>query len=561
MNAKRRAASLLLGVILAGCGGTPDTPGPTGRPVQSPQAITSLAPPVEPATLRPTPTLTPPPTPIPTLGPVVAAQLPVHADRGGARVILDPNGVPYIIAPVIAALDEAGRPREGWPVDIPGAYVEAADFDADGTLYLSLVTEGGRALTALGPDGRVRAGWPVAIPFREFCSRPLRAADGSIRLVCTSSPGWPAENAQAFAFDRLGRPLAGWPVDLTGVVLFDPLLEAGTTYGRPFDSRPVVLGTALLGVQQQGDWVRRFAVAADGTVRLGQRVAAPPHSWPCLEQHPPGYTIGPDGTVYTWFYKMNGCRFISTSYLAFDERGIRDGWPVAVTGESSQPTLGPDGRIYATRGSQNVLGARESLGSVDGRPTRIVAFDANGQPVPGWPVTLDVAPTLGWGGEWDWPPAKPSVGQDGTVYLITEDRGTTIYALDPNGNVLPGWPYRDADVFAAPYRPPTTGSTGGGHPVIVPLIDAAGRVHVVHWGWVTLVEGGRTAPGWPVTLRRQGSVFIALDVDPAGITYVLASELEGRAATGADGSVSETLLAIGLDGTVLYRTTLLEPGS
>ncbi len=520
-----------------------------------------------------TPTLTPPPTPIPTLGPVVAAQLPVRSNQGGSnsggsQVILDPNGVPYVVAPVIAALDEAGRPREGWPVDVPGADVEAAAFGTDGALYLSLVTAGGRAMTALGPDGRVQAGWPVAIPFqlagthrsRGFCSRPLQAADDSVRLVCTSSPGRPAENAQAFAFDRLGRPFAGWPVDLPGLVLADPHFEEGTTSGSEFDSRPIiVLGTTLIGVEEQGDWVRRFTVAADGTVRYGKRVRAPVDSWPCLQQPSPSYSVGPDGTVYTWFYRMSGCRFVSTSYLAFDERGIRDGWPVAVTGESSQPTLGPDGGIYATQGGQNVLGDHESHGSVDGRPTRIVAFDANGKPVPGWPVTLDVAPTLGWGGEWQWPPAKPSVGQDGTVYLLTEDRGTTIYALDPNGKVLPGWPYRDAVQLAEPGRPPTRGETGGGHPVIVPLIDAAGRVHVLHWGWVTLVEGGRTAPGWPVTLRREGSVFIALDVDPAGTTYVLASELEGRAATGADGSVSETLLAIAVDGTVLYRTTVVEP--
>ena len=71
MNAKRRAASLLLGVLLAACGGTPAIPTPTGSSgVLSPTPITTSGPTIAPSALPAATSPTPRPTPKPTTAPV-----------------------------------------------------------------------------------------------------------------------------------------------------------------------------------------------------------------------------------------------------------------------------------------------------------------------------------------------------------------------------------------------------------------------------------------------------------------------------------------------------------
>ena len=548
MNTKRRAASLLLGVIVGACAGSPASATSAGSPL--PQIPHARATPAT-AAGRSMTIAAEPPTP----ALASAVKFPVRADYGRASVLLSPGGIVYAVAPggtngtVIAALDDKGRPRPGWPVAIPGAYVPShAAFAADGTLYLPLDLGERAALTALRQDGRVAAGWPVRLGSRDSCV-VLPADDGTVRVLC----GIRGDGARAYAFDRRGRALPGWPVELAG------------SDSHLYPATPILVGTTLIGLQGGHGWVRRYRIDVDGTLHFGKKVTAPVYDSPCYDDRhwAPMSFLGPDGTAYLWWYRMglpdgpDACRFISSTYTAFDARGVRDGWPVTVAGESSEPVLGPDGRIYATQGSQ------------ERHPTRISAFDARGRRVAGWPVTIDVAPAIGQGGEGWWPPAAVFVGDDGTVYLITESGGTTIYALGPGGKVLRGWPYRSASALGDTATPC---ATGGGHPIVVPVIDAAGRLHIVHRGAdlaygfekdsrVTLVDDGHTVRGWPVTLRRAGSRFVSLAVDARGVTYALALEYEGPLRCDPSPKSSETLLAIAVDGSVLYRTTLLEPGS
>ena len=101
MNAKRRAASLLLGVLLAACAGTPTTPTPAGSsPLRSPGVLNSLAPTAQPAT--PKPTFVPSPTPAPS-----------------ASSSAKPTPVPVPPKPTGVSFDEqvkelAGDPATGW---------------------------------------------------------------------------------------------------------------------------------------------------------------------------------------------------------------------------------------------------------------------------------------------------------------------------------------------------------------------------------------------------------------------------------------------------------------
>jgi len=608
MNTKRLAASLLLGVLLAACTGTPTSPPPAGSPsAPSPTPITTsgptITPPGLPAATIPTPqatpaaALTPPavspptPSPTPTPGPtpsasptlvpasapvrlpLVAAKLPARTtDLWSAtltQTLISPQGVVYVLLvdgedrTSIAALDDKGRPLPGWPVVIAGGWLRTADIGADGTLYLILQGDDDtQELAALPPDGLRSAGWLVRLEPGDLgptCDSLIAVGDGTVRLVCTSYSG--GDLFQAYAFDRQGRALPGWPVALPS----PPCPDAGPPCIDP--PEPIVVGTSLVGIASGNGWARRFTVAADGSLRLGKTVMVPSLEFndSCYEDLPAllgSLSLGPDGTGYLWAIRAGrprgsgDCRFISATYTAFDDDGVRAGWPVTVAGETSDPVPGPDGRVYVTQGDHGR------------RPTRVYAFDAHGRRVPGWPVRFDLARDGGYG-KGGWLPTTVSLGPRGTVYLSVRDgpsgidNSTTVYALDPTGKVLPGWPYRARMPLAAWEM--YCGCTGGSSAPLPPVIDAAGRVHLVLGdigegqglgSHATLVQNGRTAPGWPVTLRRATSYFVDLTVDAAGVTYVLAKELEGSI---GQESVSETLLAIAPDGTVLYRTTVLEP--
>ena len=64
---------------------------------------------------------------------------------------------------------------------------------------------------------------------------------------------------------------------------------------------------------------------------------------------------------------------------------------------------------------------------------------------------------------------------------------------------------------------------------------------------------GRVVDGWPVGLKRAGSMFWSIVVAPNGTAYALAVEPE------PNGSHSATILAIAPDSNVLYNVTIVEP--
>jgi hypothetical protein len=511
--------------------------------------------------------------------PLEAAKLPIrttHDDNTiDTQILVSPRGVVYAVMGLgsepsrtdVAALDTEGRPLPGWPVRIAGGWPRAAAFGADGTLYLSLYSvDDADELAALPPDGLRSAGWLVRLepgdPSRT-CDRLIAVGDGTVRLVCTSDSGGDnvVEDSSAYAFDRQGRTLSGWPVAL-------PAFSCDWDAARCIDrDEPIVVGTSLVGMASGSGWARRFTVAADGSLHLGKEVKVPSLEFkdPCygdLDVPLGSLRLGPDGTGYLWAVRAgrpggsSDCRVISATYTAFDDAGVRAGWPVTVAGKASEPVAGPDGRVYVTQGDPGR------------RPTRVYAFDAHGSRVPGWPVRFGLARDGSYeDGEGGWPPTTVSVEPDGTVYLAVRDgpsgidNSTTVYALDPTGRVLPGWPYRarmplarlDWDCVCVP---------GSAMP-LPPVVDAAGRVRLLlgDIGYdqglgsrATLVQNGRTVAGWPVTLRKATSHFVDLTVDAAGVTYALAVEGSPMPET-----MSETLLAIAPDGTVLYRTTVLGP--
>ena len=140
MNAKRRAASLLLGVVLAACVGTPTAPTPApaspAAPSPSAEASSPTATPAAAPTATPIANPTPGPTPTPPpVAPTTAAP---------------PPGSP---TPPVSA--------HGWPV----AGATDPVFGRDGTVYAVVRTrdETPYAIVALDGGGHLKLGWPVRL--------------------------------------------------------------------------------------------------------------------------------------------------------------------------------------------------------------------------------------------------------------------------------------------------------------------------------------------------------------------------------------------------------------
>jgi hypothetical protein len=70
---------------------------------------------------------------------------------------------------------------------------------------------------------------------------------------------------------------------------------------------------------------------------------------------------------------------------------------------------------------------------------------------------------------------------------------------------------------------------------------------------VAIGPDGRVRPGWPVVLERPGAEFWSVVVGSDQTAFALAIEPE------AGERSSATILAIGPDGTVRYRVTVVEP--
>ena len=160
-------------------------------------------------------------------------------------------------------------------------------------------------------------------------------------------------------------------------------------------------------------------------------------------------------------------------------------------------------------------------------------------------------------------PLAPLVAGDGTVYVIGEEGGdTVVYAIDPSGEVMSGWPYRVAEELAWQGTCPE-GSTGCGLWRAVPAAGPDGALYL------PLAATDATAGGDLVALGRDGrwcpagrwgssgpaptwwSVVVASDET----VYALAVEPEPRDRTSA------TVLDIALDSSVRYRTTVVSPAA
>jgi hypothetical protein len=396
-----------------------------------------------------------------------------------------------------------------------------------GGLYVAISAESGSVVALLDSTGKPRPGWPIALD-STFCQLPGSAADGSVRIVCGQGDGL----SRAYAFTPDGRSIAGWPVDLPALEL--PRVVDGDLYAMSYvDDNALQVVTGL----------RLVAVAPDGTLRDGT-----PFETPVIGRQDWRALIGPDGTGYLLAFNEAPGPPLDTEITAFDLDGIRQGWLVRVKGWPSDLAFGPDGRVFVTEGQEGQ------------RPSKILAFDNAGRSLPIGSDELPVAATSSYQGAGPLTGAPPPVvAEDGTAFLVSEEGGTTVYGLDAVGNVMAGWPYRDTIGLQWSYNPP--GDTGGSTRRSEPAVGPGNVLYLLHppraatrGGTIVAIgPDGRVRPGWPVLLKRPGSVFGSVVVAPDGTAYALTIEPEGGARSSA------TILAIAPDSNVRYTTTIAEP--
>jgi hypothetical protein len=225
---------------------------------------------------------------------------------------------------------------------------------------------------------------------------------------------------------------------------------------------------------------------------------------------------------------------------------VRAGWPVRVEGYASGVVFGGDHGVYVTA-VQNTTGT-----------TRIIAFDRDGGTVLASDVLQAVA-TSAWTGAG---PGAPTtvVAADGTAFVLSESAGRAVaYGMGASGQVMPGWPYR-ADAGLQWQGTCSSSDTGCGLWLAAPVVGPGDVLHLPLAASATAVGGslaaigrdGRMRPGWPVVLQGPGAAFWRVVVGQDGTAYAVAMEHE---ATGT----SATIVAIAPDGTIAYRTTVVEP--
>jgi hypothetical protein len=350
--------------------------------------------------------------------------------------------------------------------------------------------------------------------------------------VCApDDPGDGSSGYRAYAFESDGSEMPGWPVhDGAGVADRPILLDGQLHLLRTGPSRSTPSSTAY--------WIE--VVDPDGSVTVGRQFDPP------TQIETGGAQLSPRGIGFYVAYTAK-----STEITVFGLEGVRAGWPLRLDGFWSSPALDGAGRLYV---------AGEPARGV----TRVLGFEGDGK-TSAADFKIPATAATRWQGAGPSNPALVTTLDGGVFVLAQIDGRATVFELDRAGDPLPGWPYSSEGGLQ------TQGTcsgpdTGCGVWLVEPAFDPGPELEprpVLYLavaasdatrGSALMAIGvdGRVRPGWPVTLRQPGAMFWSVVVGARGLVFAVAIE------PGPSGS-SATVLAIARDGTVRYRTTVVEP--
>lgn len=498
---------LLAGIMVASCATTP-SPSPEPSVVSQPSSpsTTSAAP-----STSPTPVSTS--IPFPEATPSAAADgWPYVALDWGAPVI-GSDGTAYLLAvggdpqdgyiSRLVALDAGGHVKPDWAIEAsPGSYLGTPAVGPDGSVYIGEcgAPEVGCVLHRLDAEGRELPGWPFEIPSAFACeaggpSCGFGVDIGSDGGVYLDTHYRQTGGLDLIAVDPVGKMKPGWPValeDHDGWWDHQQLSPDGTVF---ILWRPVGSPTIDEFSRMTDNAVELWAFAPDGSPRPG---------WPVSMPDIGRYLLGPQGTVVVWSLVDRVGDLCPTprrtvfTVLGSDGRTL-PGWPRGSKGWASEPVVDAEGTVYYVTAQGNVY-----------------AHDRAGEIKAGWPAAVPGA-FSGCG------TTGPYLAPDGTIYVL----GNEVTARSPDGRSRPGWPYRPAGQLYGPcldsecYGPhpvePAFGLDGTIYLVVFHTDPAGVRAEVV-----ALDRQGQLKPGWPYRLPFDPSIAGVgpLTMSPDGRLFV-----------------------------------------
>lgn len=414
----RTASLALCAVLIAGCSATTSSAGPSSS--SAPSSGSSVAP------SSPIPSESPHPS-----SPGLAEPGFVSATSVGYRVECDQQEIRCDIH----RTDEAGREAAGWPVTVDGPCRELRT-GSDGLAYVGCSPRAGATIHVLDTRGKPVDGWPVRVPgaissvawsdFSIGCGvrrSPIEAgSDGSIYVAASSG-----NVANLHVFNPDGQPRAGWPQPIPG----DAPGEDGhggdgcRGFALADDDGVVAWGyqDVEMGIELSAGRTEFTSWSADGQVRPG---------WPR------GSTGAASGPVLD---SDGGITYVSASgrVWSHDEAGeIRRGWPY-VLDHPAPPHVARDGRVAVfqkvTQAADRLvlLGRDDRL--VTGRPIELPSDIESRCLFGDTPCAGAVFPAFATDGTIYLSLASSIAEQ----FPITEIGGSLI-AFDADGDKVDGWP-------------------------------------------------------------------------------------------------------------------------
>lgn len=472
------AAGLAL-ALAAGCAAsTGDSSRTTGTATSTPPAM--LAPSSQAA---PTPDTTPSAAPSQAASPV----WPYKSTWEISDVLFGEDGRVVVIETHrsagqarITVLDENGIPVLGWPwtPSPTGDAAVGAVLGPEGSLYVTVRGQSGspgarsHSLHRLAPDGSEMAGFPLDLPAVPFCS--LAVADDAAVVSCGDEEVSDVVTARAWVVEPDGSTRDGWPVDLAvgaGIVGFGP-------DGRVY-------------LQAWGEPRTITALARDGTAIAG---------WPHKVRAGDLVQVDGQGRIRTTSYRDGAevqCGLpAKTVYTMLQADGSTGpGWPVSVSGWSSEPEITGDGTM--------VVAAATGL---------ITGYSPEGEVKAGWPVRqvgVTVACSDG---------SRPWTAGDGSTLIVGEGRATL---LDAAGKAVAGWP------VALPYQAAESCPTCTPGPS-APMAPAVG-VRAIYVGAyakerphvIVIARDGSMPKAAQVTIAKTGHWLQWVRIAPTGRVWAL----------------------------------------